>query len=54
MHVLFTEVHTTQIKHCCVSYRGDHAVVLLPGSAAAEKGDKENHHTDYDDDDGGS
>lgn len=33
------------------SYRGDHAVVLFPGSTAAKEGDEENHHADGDEDD---
>lgn len=35
-----------------VRHRGDHAVVLLPGAAAAEEGDEEDHHPHPDDDDG--
>ena len=37
-----------------MNYRGDHAVVLFPGTAAAKEGDEENHHTDSDEDDGSS
>lgn len=33
-------------------HRGDHAVVLLPGAAAAEEGDEEDDDPDPDDDDG--
>lgn len=45
---------------CCrvvphdVNYRGDHAVVLFPGTTAAEEGDEENHHADSDEDNGSS
>lgn len=37
-----------------LNYRGDHAVVLFPGTAAAEECDEENHHTDSDEDNGRS
>lgn len=43
----------TQIPHY-LNYRCDHAVVLFPGTAAAEEGDEENHHTDSDEDNGSS
>ncbi len=60
-----TKVHTAEFIQpfcCCVvtqtphyfNYRGDHAVVLLPGTAAAEEGDEENHHSDSDEDNGSS
>lgn len=35
-----------------LKHRGDHAVVLFPGSAATKEGDEEDHHPDPDDDDG--
>lgn len=37
-----------------LNYRGDHAVVLFPGTATAKEGDEENHHTDCDEKDGNS
>lgn len=37
-----------------MNYHGNHAVVLLPGTAAAKEGNEENDHTDSDEDDGGS
>lgn len=30
---------------CYVDYHGDHAVILLPGTAAAKKGNEEYNHT---------
>lgn len=35
-----------------MKHRGDHAVVLFPGAAAAEEGDEEDHDPNPDDDDG--
>lgn len=41
-----------QVWEQSVEHRGDHAVVLLPGAAAAEEGDEEDDDPDPDDDDG--
>lgn len=37
-----------------MSYHGDHAIVLFPGTTAAKEGNEENDHADCDEDNGSS
>lgn len=54
MYTLLCYSFTYDCKGCCgsVDYRGDHAVVLFPGSTAAEECDEESQKTHHDEDNG--